>query len=105
MEHNAYWYGGWGERPTDSTAAIALAREQLCTVPQLAPVYSHRYLPAERGVSGHPVLSVHQTDIIYYGMDLLDYVHQEFSAGSGMDRADPRWQPRATVRFWREFVE
>jgi hypothetical protein len=33
----------------------------------MVPVYSHRYLPAGRGTYGQPVLSMHQTDIIFYG--------------------------------------
>lgn len=105
VEHNAYWHGGWGERPAEPAAAVGLAREHLSTVPKLVPVYSHRYLPAGRGMSGHPVLSVYQTDIIYYGMNFLDYVHQEFSAGPGINRSDPQWQPHATVSFWRGFLE
>jgi hypothetical protein len=54
---------------------------------------------------GHPVLSVYQTDVIYYGMDLLDYVRQEFRAGSGIDRTDRRWRPQAFVAFWRDLIE
>lgn len=105
VEHNAYWHGGWGERPAESAAAVELAREHLSTVPTLVPVYSHRYLPAGRGAPSHPVLSVYQTDIIYYGMNLLDYVYQEFSAGPGINRSESQWQPQATVPFWREFLE
>jgi len=67
------------------------------------PVYAHRYLPAGRGTSGHPVLSVYQTDIIYYGVDLSDYIHQEFG-GPGLSRTDPAWRPVATVPFWRDFL-
>ncbi len=74
-------------------------------MPQMVPVYSHRYLPAGRGTFGHPVLSMYQTDVIFYGADLVDYVYQEFGAGMGLDRTDPRWQPHSTVPFWGEFVE
>jgi hypothetical protein len=84
---------------------VARARDRLSAVPQLVPVYSHRYLPSGRESVGHPVLSVYQTDVIYYGLDLLDYVHQEFGAGQGIDRNDPRWRPRATVAFWRDLIE
>ncbi|MEV0131092.1 hypothetical protein AB0H83_21835 [Dactylosporangium sp. NPDC050688] len=100
-----YWHRDWGERPARTAAAVELAREHLTKVPQLIPVYSHRYLPPGRGTSGHPVLSVYQTDIICYGTDLLDYVYQEFGAGPGIDRTDPAWQPTATVPFWRDFLQ
>jgi len=48
---------------------------------------------------------MYQTDVIFYGADLVDYVYQEFGAGMGLDRTDPRWQPHSTVPFWGEFVE
>jgi hypothetical protein len=104
VEHNAFWHRTWGERPASPAAAVEVARERLAAVPTMVPVYSHRYLPAGRGSSGHPVLSMYQTDIIYYGIDLVDYVYQEFSAGPGIRRDDPRWEPRATVPFWRDLV-
>jgi hypothetical protein len=104
VEENDFWDEGWGERPADPGAAVVLARERLAGVPRMVPVYLHRYLPGGHGTSGHPVLSMYQTDIIFYGMDLLDYVYQEFGAGPGLDRSDPRWQPHATVPFWRRFL-
>jgi hypothetical protein len=48
---------------------------------------------------------MYQTDIIFYGLNLLDYVYQEFAAGSGINGTDPQWQPQATVSFWRDFLE
>jgi hypothetical protein len=52
--------------------------ETLSGVPALVPVYKHRYLPTMPSESGNPVLSVVQTDIIYYGNDLLDWFDYEF---------------------------
>lgn len=102
VEHNVMWDPAWGPRPPTVYQRLAVARRHLAEVPQLVPVYGHRYLPAG-GAAGHPVLSVYQTDIIYYGVDLADYIHQEFG-GPGLDRADPAWNPVATVPFWRDFV-
>src|SRR5690349_11378145 len=34
VEHNAYWHHGWGERPTQSTAAVERARQHLVAVPK-----------------------------------------------------------------------
>lgn len=102
VEHNRFWYEGWGERPIDGTAALATARRHLVEVPVLVPVYAHRYLPAGRGTFGHPVLSLWQTDIIYYGLDLADYMHQEFDEARG--DVDESWNPRATVPFWRDLL-
>jgi hypothetical protein len=103
VEHNGMWHHTWGERPAGLDEALETARLQLAQVPKMIPVYAHRFLPAGRGASGHPVLSMWQTDIIYYGVDLVDYIHQEFG-GPRMDRTDPRWDPQATVPFWKDFL-
>ncbi len=102
VAHNEVWHHSWGERPADPDAALEMARLHLARVPRMVPVYGHRYLPAGRGTFGHPVLSMWQTDIIYYGMDLIDYVHQEFG-GPGTDRTDARWDPPGSVPFWLDF--
>ncbi|MEV0896029.1 hypothetical protein [Actinoplanes sp. NPDC049802] len=101
VEHNGFWHREWGERPDGTAAALGAARRHLARVPTLVPVFGHRYLPSGRGSSGHPVLSVYQTDIIYYGVDLLDYLHREFGTAPGRNGTD---DPEATVPFWRDFV-
>jgi hypothetical protein len=104
VEHSRVWFDDWGPRPPTTEQAVVVARARLAEVPQLVPVYSHRYLPSGRTSVGHPVLSVYQTDVIYYGTDLIDYIHQEFAAGAAVHRGDPRWRPRATVAFWRDLI-
>jgi hypothetical protein len=47
-------------------------------------------------------LSMWQTDVIHYGADLLDYIHQEFDQARG--DVDEGWNPRATAPFWRDFL-
>lgn len=101
VEHG-FWHEGWGERPSDGIAALASARSHLAKAPALVPVYAHRYLPAGPGGFGHPVLSVWQTDIIYYGLDLVDYVDREFRETRG--EVDESWNPQATVPFWRDLL-
>ncbi len=62
----------------------------------MIPVFSHRYLPDDPNEAGNPVFSVYQTDIIYYGADLLDYFENEFA------QPRPAWRtitPRL-IRFW-----
>lgn len=99
VEHNAFWHQSWGVRSHDRDARLAAARHHLAQAPALIPVYGHRYLPAGRGTFGHPVLSMWQTDVIYYGVDLLDYIGREFG-----DPADANVIARATVPFWRDLV-
>ena len=95
---NDFWYAGWGPRPPSAEDAVATARRHLRTAPRLVPVYAHRYLPA--GSSGHPVLSVHQTDVIPYGNDLTDWLHREFGLG-GPAAGGPA---PVTVPFWGDLI-
>ncbi|GAA4211489.1 hypothetical protein GCM10022220_33240 [Actinocatenispora rupis] len=101
VEHNAFWYDGWGARPSGDAAARAVAVERLAAAPPLVPVYGHRYLPGTGGGAGHPVLSVHQTDIVVYGADLPRYLRAEFGAGTG---ADLTAGAVCTVPFWSDLV-
>jgi hypothetical protein len=103
VQNNAFWHPTWGPRPGDADEALATARDHLAAVPTLVPVYGHRYLPAGRGDHGHPVLSVWQTDIICYGLDLADYIYREFGAAEA-DHGDAPWDPQVSVEFWRDFV-
>ncbi|MER5773744.1 hypothetical protein ABT144_05490 [Streptomyces sp. NPDC002039] len=98
VEHNGFWHPAWSPRPAGTSDALQVARSELATVAQLVPVYSHRYLPGTTGQCGHPVLSVHQTDIIIYGNDLADYVRHEFTGQASSLPA------QATVGFWSYFV-
>ncbi|MFG3601863.1 hypothetical protein [Micromonospora chersina] len=87
------WPPGWSRRPHDLDRRMAKVKRLLADVPRMVPVYGHRYLPAGRGSSGHPVLSIHRlTDTIVYGKDLAHYIDQEFR------------EPRVTVAFWRDYV-
>ncbi|WP_123466807.1 hypothetical protein [Streptomyces sp. CEV 2-1] len=99
---HGYWHSGWGQRPVDADEAVREARAKLARVPRLVPVYAHRFLPAGHGSHGHPVLSIWGTDIIYYGVDLADYVNHEFDDFSA--HAPDDWNPRATVAFWQDFL-
>ena len=70
------------------------------------PVYVHRRMPDRPHAAGNPVFSVHQTNIIYYGADLRDYLLHEFLG----DKDLGRWPIPDSVRrieFWdiRRFFE
>lgn len=101
VEHNGFWYPAWGDRPSGVADALATARRELATVPPMVPVYGHRYLPGVGGPAGHPVLSVHQTDIIVYGADLPRYLRAEFGDAH---RAEMVAGARPTVPFWSDLV-
>ncbi|BCJ35987.1 hypothetical protein Athai_34900 [Actinocatenispora thailandica] len=101
VEHGGFWYPGWGPRPVGTADALAVARGELRAAPPLVPIYSHRYLPGVGGPAGHPVLSMHQTDIVVYGADLARYLRAEFG---GVDPAEASAGARPTVPFWSELV-
>ncbi|BCY13078.1 hypothetical protein [Actinoplanes sp. L3-i22] len=99
VKSNGYWHDDWGPRPKSKSEAGRTAKARLAEVPALVPVYGHRYLPAGPGHAGHPVLSVWQTDIIYYGLDLADWIGHEFGSATWGDT-----EPEATVPFWRDLL-
>ena len=99
VEQNGFWLDEWGSRPPSLEEARRVASELVAEAPPLIPIYIHRMMPSEPHLPGNPVFSVHQTDIIYYGVDLRDYLIHEFVA-----RADVGiWPIPETVRrvpFW-----
>ena len=48
------------------------------TVPKLILVNGHRYVPCFPDIMDVPVISLYQTDIIFYGNNLEDYFKREF---------------------------
>ncbi|GAA3844085.1 hypothetical protein GCM10022226_78970 [Sphaerisporangium flaviroseum] len=99
---HGYWHDAWGVRPLLLQDALTAAKRHLAQVPRMIPIFAHRCLPAGRGTCRHPVLSIYQTDIIYYGSDLPDYVNREF--GAPETGTSDRRKPQATVPFWRDFL-
>lgn len=101
VRENHFWPRSWGPRPPDDGEAEALARTRMAAVPVLVPVYGHRYLPAAPAPAGSPVFSVYQTDVIYYGDDLADYIAYEFKVGE----PSQGHHPRTRIDFWSDLAE
>jgi hypothetical protein len=96
IENNGFWLPEWGPRPTAIQEALQLADRLLAAAPKLIPICQHRMIPDDPQLEGNPVLSVHQTDIIYYGHDLEDYLRHEFSLSGRKP-----WPERLrSIRFW-----
>lgn len=103
VKHNHFWMTEWGERPVRIAEALRTAKEQLRDIPKLIPIYGHRFLPSDPCEAGNPILSVHQTDIIYYGANLYDYFTVE---PGGKDYSTiPFDQIKTALPFWGYFVE
>jgi hypothetical protein len=94
IEHNGFWLDMWGPRPDTLEEALRVTGELVAAAPRLIPIYMHRMMPDEPHKAGNPVFSVHQTDIIHYGLDLADYLRREF----GLPGREP-W-PERPIRFW-----
>lgn len=102
VESEDYWDARWGRRPCEAAMALDVAQSQLANVPQLVPLYRHRYLPPHPAPAGAPVLSLMASDVIYCGEDLWSYFAREF----GTDKR-PVHVTDVTYRvpFWAELAE
>jgi hypothetical protein len=100
IENNGFWMRDWGVKPDDLQEAFRVARAMVQKAPPLIPVFSHRFLPADPKIEGNPVLSVYQTDIIYYGPDLPSYWVNEFELPLAHEDKDPR-----RIRFWSAIID
>jgi hypothetical protein len=79
VERNDFWLPEWGQRPNKLSEALEIASLKVREAPKLIPILAGRFIPDRPHESGNPVFSVHQTDIIYYGFDLEDYLRHEFN--------------------------
>lgn len=78
VTRNGFWLEEWGTRPTTEAEAEQRVAELVSAAPKLVPIFAHRMIPCEPHQAGNPVFSVHQTDIIHFGVDLRDYLIHEF---------------------------
>lgn len=97
------WWPEWGEKPKALLDQGKKLGEVIAKVPKLIPLDGHRYLPETPNERGNPVFSVYQSDVIYYGADLADWIVREergWEAGHAIDSAHP---PKE-IPFWSEMV-
>ncbi|WP_431239452.1 SMI1/KNR4 family protein [Mycolicibacterium aichiense] len=93
VEWRDFWGSDWGERPARMKDALRSANYHLARVPQLVPLHANHYLPAGRRASGHPVLSIYQTDVSCCAADVFDYANP-----------DPARKSVSTVPFWSGLI-
>jgi hypothetical protein len=101
IEVNAFWLNSWGPRPTELAEAIEVARQKVALAPMLIPICGHRFLPDRPRVAGNPVLSVVQTDIIYYGRNLENYLENELLQGVAFHVTEPIRR----IELWSELID
>jgi len=100
VERNSFWLPEWGQRPEHLQDALQAAEKVIAAAPKLIPIFEHRMMPDEPSLEGNPVFSVHQTDIIYYGFNLEDYLRHEFDLAGRAPWPDPGPEKTCPIRFW-----
>ena len=100
VEHNGMWLDRWGEKPSMLEEQIKVVEEHYSSYPKLIPIYSHRYIPSAPLEMGNPVFSVVQSDIVYYGKDLCDYLRCEFLGKQYRSEGNVKH-----IVFWSDIAE
>ncbi len=104
IEYSHLWLRAWGPRPAQLSDAFAVAKQALDQAPTLIPVSQHRYIPDRPEEVGNPIFSVWQTDVIYYGCDLPEYLENEF-ARKLAGRKRHITGPIKHISFWSDLEE
>ncbi|MEO9827310.1 MAG: SMI1/KNR4 family protein [Paracoccaceae bacterium] len=78
VETNAFWQDDWGDRPSDPDKQRDHVIDLFDAAPKLIPLHSHRFLVAGLDLEPAPVLSVMQTDVIYYADCIEDCLAADF---------------------------
>lgn len=68
--------------------------------PKLIPIYSHRYMPMIDN-ENPPIISIHGSDVIYYGEDLQDFFKVEFGE---KDQNTIKFENINTIPFWTDIM-
>lgn len=102
VEHNTVWLAHWGDKPKTLEEALEIARRDFRSWPKLLPISGHRFLPTEPSLPDNPVFSIVQTDIIYYGRNLADYLLNEFCPPP---RFKSDWVFARKIPIWSDFAE
>jgi hypothetical protein len=98
--HSGIWWPTWGDKPASLDGQHERLKNIFAQAPRLIPLFGHRYIPEEPDERGNPVFSVYQTDVIYCGANLQDWLDRERDAYNKKP-----WPQIKDIRFWSEAVE
>jgi hypothetical protein len=90
LEHNDLWWAEWGDRPATAYERAEVVTAIVNAAPRLIPLVGHRYIPEIPHEAGNPVFSVMQSDVIYYGANLTDYLAFNAAVGTVIGAATAR---------------
>jgi hypothetical protein len=96
-----FWWRHWGERPIDSDEAVAVARERFDSLPQLIPLWSHKFVPSlRRDLIEYPVFSVGSGyDIQFFARSVKHFFNVAF-AGDPIEETNYRTRMRLGEWKW-----
>lgn len=100
MAKEVYWCEKWGEEPKSFKDKIEVVRTKVANAPNLIPIFAHRYMPV-CNLQKPPIISVHGTDVIYYGEDLENYLEIEFG---DRKQLSIKLENIEHVPFWSDLV-
>lgn len=94
VDESGFWPTSWGDRPNRKKVRDQKVREELSKWPRIIPIVGNRYLLAEPLQSGNAVISINQSDVIYYGPDLGRFLCNNFMRVGAFSWIDSwRWMP------------
>lgn len=96
-----YWCDEWGEEPGSIEEKKMILAKLYEKAPKLIPVYSHRYMPYLDKEEEMPIFSIYQSDIIYYGENLLSYFEIEFGL---KHYSDMKCDNIPHIDFWSDLI-
>lgn len=77
IPNSDYWLEKLGEMPKIYKKRQEIIIKEYQKAPKIIPIYSHRFMPDIKE-KFPPILSIHYSDIVYYGKNLNEYFMCEF---------------------------
>ena len=99
LENGYFWCEKWGNQPSDVKDAKNILFRKYHEAPKLLPIFSHRYMPSIPQESHIPIFSIMQSDIIYYGKDIISYLEIEFKIKKPNSNMTGKY-----INFWSDLI-
>jgi hypothetical protein len=84
LARDGFWSERWGERPGAPSAAEEIARSHAKNWPVVIPIWGHRYAPAKREGINYSVFSIYESDVVFVGTSMADYIRREYAERGAM---------------------
>ncbi len=74
---NKVWLKSWGKKPSSKEEREKIFQEWFSKIPQLLPIYNHRFVVGDDNLKWKPIISSWGSDIIVVGWDFRTYLLNE----------------------------